>query len=279
MIDENQIPVLGSTSGIEKFNLSPEEFFVLSRINGTITIKQINQMVGFSIEKTLGFIQKFLDNGIISLKGVEEKKKPVVTSSEAPTIIQTLDQEDKDPVLSQIPRSLRNRILLISEDLESKNFFEILEVTPSADADEIHKNYLRLVKEFHPDSLRGKDPGHYKRKLEKIFEKIQEGFQEIHSDTKRAAYLHELMEGRRTKKGDEKSGRAKSKYEYKVPKKDVELKFADADTQFEMGRKEEKKGNLQAALNFYQMAINLNPQRKAFEEAFHRVRKLMREGF
>lgn len=278
MIDENQIPILGSTGGIEKLNLSPEEFFVLSRINGTITIKQINQMVGFSIEKTLGFMQKFLDNQIVTFKESEEKKKKPETAPQAPNMLQILDQEDQDPVLSLIPRTFRNRVLLISEGLDKMNFFEILEVTPSSDATEIHTNYLRLVKEFHPDSLRGKDPGHYKRKLEKIFEKIQEGYQAIHSDSSRANYLHELMEGRRSKKDKDGKG-SKSKYEYKVPKKDVEFKFADADTQFEMGKKEEKRGNLQAALNFYQMAINLAPQKKSYEEAYHRVRKLMREGF
>ena len=71
----------------------------------------------------------------------------------------------------------------------------------------------------------------------------------------------------------------KSKYGYKKPAPKVELRFADADSQYEMGLKEEKKGNLQTALNFYQMAVNLNPQRKQFEEAFIRVRKLMREGY
>ena len=87
--------------------------------------------------------------------------------------------------------------------------------------------------------------------------------------------MHSLVDGRRTGKKKEE----KPKYEYKRPPPDTKLHFADADTQFEMGVKEEKKGNLQAALNFYQMAMNLNPQRKAFEEAFFRVRKLMREGF
>jgi hypothetical protein len=277
MIDENQIPVLGSTSGIEKLNLSPEEFFVLSRINGSITIKQINQMVGFSIDKTLGFMQKFLENNIVSFKQTETKAPKTAPTQENKSGVQILDQEDQDPDLSQISRALRSRILLMSQDLDKMNFFEILEVTPSADAAEIHANYLRLVKEMHPDSLRVKDAGHYKRKLETIFGKIQEAYQEIHPDNKRAAYLHELMEGRRTKKdGNSKS---KSKYEYKVPKKDVELKLADADSQYEMGVKEEKRGNLQAALNFYQMAMNLNTSRKAYEDAYHRVRKLMREGF
>ncbi len=278
MIDENQIPVLGSTVGLEKLNLTPEEFFVLSRINGNMTVKQISQMIGFTMEKTEGFLQKLLDNQVITLKDSVKKEEPKkkVDAKNQP-IIQVLDEEDKDPILSKIPRSFRNRILLISQNLDNANFFEILEVTPSATAEEIHKNYLRLVKEFHPDSFRGQDAGYYRQKVERIFGRVQEGYQEIHSDAKRASYLHHLMESRRTMKDDHKT--PKSKYEYKVPKKNVEFKFADADTQFEMGLKEEKKGNLQGALNFYQMAINLNPQRKAYEEAFFRVRKLMREGF
>lgn len=273
MIEEQNIPVLLDGVQFESLSLTPEDFFVLSRINGVLTVKEISQMVGFPLDKTTACMQKFVENKVIQFKSKDEKKKKPV--SDHPTIGQELDVEDQDPILSLIPRTFRNRIQLLSSDLDKKNFFEILEVSPSADGEEIHKSYLKLVKEFHPDSLRGKDAGHYKQKMEKLFDKIQEAYQEIHPDGKRATYLHSLVEGRRTtKKVEEK----KSGYEYKKPVK-TELKFADADTQFEMGRKEEKKGNLQAAMNFYQMAMNLNPQRKAYEEAFFRVRKLMREGF
>jgi len=280
MIDENQIPVLGSVAGLEKLQLTPEQVFVLSRINGSMTIKQISQMVGFPVEKTIQHIQKLFENNVVTMKDApapkkEEPKKKVDAKNQP--IIQVLEDEEKDPILSKIPRPFRNRVLMIYQDLDKMNFFEVLEVTPSANADEIHKNYLRLVKEFHPDSFRGQEVGHYKQKVERIFGKIQEGYQEIHADSKRAAYLHQLMEDRRTTKDDHKT--PKNKYEYKKPPPKVELRFADADSQYEMGLKEEKKGNMQAALNFYQMAMNLNPQRKAYEDAFYRVRKLMREGF
>lgn len=275
MIDELQIPVLLDGVKFESLALTPEDFFVLSRINGVLSVKEISQMVGFPIDKTAACMQKFLDNKVINIKSKEEKKKKTV--SETPTMGQELDKEDDDSVLSQIPRTFRNRMLLMWDGLDKKNYFEILEVTPSADADEIQKNYLKLVKEFHPDSLRGKESGHYKQKMEKIFDKIQEAYQEIHPDGKRATYLHSLVDGSRTTK--KKEDPKKEKYEYKRPAPTTKLHFADADTQFDMGQKEEKKGNLQAAMNFYQMAMNLNPQRKAFEEAFFRVRKLLREGF
>ena len=230
MIEEQQIPALIDGINFESLSLTPEDFFVLSRINGLLTVKEISQMVGFPIEKTLACMRKFLDNKVISFKVKEEKTKPVV--SEQSSFVQILDREDKDPALSQIPRTFRNRLLLFWDGLEKKNFFEILEVTPSSEADDIHKSYLRLVKDFHPDSLHGKESGHYKEKMEKIFEKIQEAYQEIHQDSKRAVYLHTLMDGRRTSKPKEE----KPKYEYKrPPPKNVELKFADADTQFQMG--------------------------------------------
>ncbi|MCC7459910.1 MAG: DnaJ domain-containing protein, partial [Proteobacteria bacterium] len=204
------------------------------------------------------------------IKGGEEKPKKAPVTPEKQTGVQILDEEDKDPLLSQIPRAFRSRILLLDQELDTKTFFEMLEVSPSADSDLIHANYLRLVKEFHPDSLRIKETGHYRRNMEKIFVKIQEAYQEIHPENKRAAYLHELMDGRRTKK-DEK----KPKYEYKVPKKDVEFTFANAETQYARGLKEEKKGNLQAALNFFQMAVGLKSDKKVYEESVARIREKM----
>ena len=70
----------------------------------------------------------------------------------------------------------------------------------------------------------------------------------------------------------------KSEYEYKRPKETVTFRFADAVSQFEMGEVEEKKGNLPAAMNFYQMAMNLDPQQKAYEEAYRRVQKMIKQG-
>lgn len=278
MINENQIPVMEKTSSFQELKLTPEDFFILSRINGALTVKQIVQIVGFPFEKVSLSLQKLLDQQVISIKqeDTDEKKIKQPIEGHHPSMIELLDQEDKDPILSKIPRSFRNRILLQFQELPKMNYFEMLEVSPSATSEEIQNSYLRLVKEFHPDRMRGQEAGHYKQKLESIFDKIQEASQKIRHDNQRAAYLHSLMEARRTTK-DPNEGKAKS--EYRLPRKNTKLHFANADSQYEMGIKEEKKGNLQSALNFYQMAISLNPQRKIFEDAYHRVRKLLREGY
>ncbi|MEZ4846321.1 MAG: DnaJ domain-containing protein [Bdellovibrionota bacterium] len=166
--------------------------------------------------------------------------------------------------------------MLLEQDLDKMNFSKCSRLRRAQTLDEIQKNYLRLVKEFHPDTLRVKEAGSYRRKLEKIFGKVQEAYQEIHPDNKRATYLHELMEGRRTKKdGDSKS---KNKYEYKVPKKDVSPSLRMPTPNLKWAAKR-KKGKSAGCDELYQMALNLNPTRKAFEDAYHRVRKLMREGF
>jgi tetratricopeptide (TPR) repeat protein len=269
MIEENQVPVLTDMGKIQSLNLSPEDFFILSRVNGVITVKEISQMVGFPIEKTIATLQKLLDNNVLSFKEKEEKKIVAKKTS----LMDVLEEEEKDPVLSKILRATRNRVMLMLDGLDKKNHFEVLDVSPRAGSEEVHASYLKLVKEFHPDRLYGKELGHYKQKFEKIFDRVQEAYQEIYDEQKRAAYIHAL------KKPKGSAEAAKPKYEYKKPKPKVELRFADADGQFEMGKTEEKRGNLQAAMNFYQMAMNLNPKRKEYEDAYNRVRKLMREGF
>lgn len=272
MIEDHYVPLIADITGLQSLNPSPEDVFILSRITGTITVKQIIQMVGFPREKVIACLEKLENQKIITFKDVDVEKKKI-SSSTPPNIIHVLDEEDKNPTLAQIPRSFRNRIRLLSENLEEKNFFDILEVTPSSTSDEVHENYLRLVKDFHPDRVRlAHESTEYKSKLEKIFEKIQEAYQEIKTDGLRATYIHTLMEKKRGKPDPHDK---KPAYTYKVPRKNTEPHFANAESQFKMGQKEENRGNLQGALNFYRMASALKPDEKPIEEAIARVKKLM----
>lgn len=270
MIEDQVVPVIIDIQKLQALNPTPEDVFILSRINGSMSVKQIVQMVGLPRDKVASCLERLEQQKIITLKGAAtEKKKPTVSA--APNILQILDEEDRNLVLSQIPRSFRNRIRLLTENLQTMNFFEVLEVTPSASTEEIHTNYLRLVKDFHPDKVKvTKDSAEYKSKVEKIFEKIQEAYQEIQTDGKRATYIHLLMEKKRGKPDPKE----KPKYEYKIPRKNTEPSFAKADSQFKMGQKEEKRGNFQAALNFYQMAMTLDPDEKSYQEAVVRIKKM-----
>ncbi|MGD0276586.1 MAG: DnaJ domain-containing protein [Syntrophales bacterium] len=61
----------------------------------------------------------------------------------------------------------------------AKNYYAILEISPSAKANEVRASYRRLVKEFHPD--------HYSGRSE-IFQQIHEAYSVFSDNQKRRQY-------------------------------------------------------------------------------------------
>ncbi|MCX7770805.1 MAG: DnaJ domain-containing protein [Proteobacteria bacterium] len=84
---------------------------------------------------------------------------------------------------------LKEAILSDYAKLENKNYYEILEVSRKATADEIKKAYLRLVKSYHPDKFEhlplGKD---IMQKVSHIFQKIQIAYDTLSDPSARASY-------------------------------------------------------------------------------------------
>jgi curved DNA-binding protein CbpA len=56
---------------------------------------------------------------------------------------------------------------------------ELLGVEPDADSATIKRAFAAASKELHPDRYFGKDLGHFREKLAKIFNRITEATQEL----------------------------------------------------------------------------------------------------
>src|SRR4051812_19206521 len=66
--------------------------------------------------------------------------------------------------------------------MAKRDYYEILEVTRTATADEIKKSYRKLAVKFHPD----KNPGDHT--AEDKFKELGEAYDVLSDDTKRGAY-------------------------------------------------------------------------------------------
>ncbi|MFH1262566.1 MAG: DnaJ domain-containing protein [Pseudomonadota bacterium] len=257
---DDAIPQILTLEGLEKAALEPEEAFVLSRVNGTNTLTEIGQMLGYDTARVWNLLDRAAEAGIV---GVGEGRRPVAPKrAKGSSILDQLDEEERSPELSKIPRSQRNDIRLRHTNMVTQTHYEVLGVPRSSSFEWIKKKYLELVKEFHPDRFFGQELGHYKEKLEALFERITSAYDELSDPDRRRAYDESFEKGPKPKPSGKVQG----------PPRDLLSRMAAAKRHFEMGKTEEKAGNFLKAANFFQMAVYYDPTVKELREAWERTR-------
>jgi hypothetical protein len=169
--------------------LGAEEGFVLSRVDGRLTVGQICLLVPFDAEVTATILRQLARAGAVEIPGSEIPEPLSALTPEVPgTSVAATRLEGLDLTAEQA-----RRIDEHFATLDSRDAFELLEVTIAADKKEIKRAYFRLSKEFHPDRYFGKNLGPYRDRLSKIFQSIKAAFELLSDDARRAAYLESVQ--------------------------------------------------------------------------------------
>lgn len=171
--------------------LSALEGFVLSRIDGTTSAKDIVEATGIGDELALSALEKLVSLGAVRMKSAAPAKPPPPRDSRPPnkrfgkpappptqkvltipppagTLRRLYDPAELEEEVA-IDDTRKRRVLDVFYRLGSGTHYELLEIGRDATKEEIREAYFSLSKEFHPDTAFGKDLGTYKSKMEKIF--------------------------------------------------------------------------------------------------------------
>ncbi len=85
-------------------------------------------------------------------------------------------------------KQARARIEARYAEMFGKNHWEILGVAKGVDANSLKKAFYQLSRDFHPDSFAGLQLGSSSKKLELVFQAIQEANETLSNDAKRGEY-------------------------------------------------------------------------------------------
>jgi curved DNA-binding protein CbpA len=188
-------------------NLTPEDYFVLTRVDGKSSLKQIWTVTGFSEDKAAGILHKLRTVGAILFPGdVPKPRKPPdpvpepIVDGGSGRFSFDFDTYDGPPIDAkalmaegvELSEDQKQAIIQKFQILQSGNLFELLGVASTADRREIKRAYFKISKEFHPDRFYGKSLGSFREKLALIFERATQAFDFLSDDGKRAKYLGEM---------------------------------------------------------------------------------------
>lgn len=228
VIDDNLTPALKPDVNFATLPAqpTPEEFFVLSRVNGQLTIAQLCAVTGLGREKTLLALEKLRDVGLLELPtssndsgsatpapethspaganpapapeaSTENRnnEKPARSSQKTPDYsllpIAFEDFEFDPELLAQeveIDDPIKREILYLFSQLPHINHYQLLGVAPTATRKELRQGYFALSRRFHPDLFFRKLLGDYETRIEKLFQQTVKAYDTLSNPKKRAAY-------------------------------------------------------------------------------------------
>ena len=204
----------------QKLTLSPADGFVLSRVDGVASAREIVQMIPLPSEETQKSLFGLLSTGVIEYAAVVRRTRapaaptpapappapepappppapsaPAPPPPPAPLPAAPLPPEPApappEPV-DEKAAERRREILEAWDGLKSRTHFEVLGLSRSVGEVEVKEAYFRLAKRFHPDVHHGESLGDLRDKLEAVFIRLGEAYDVLRDPRRRGDYEERL---------------------------------------------------------------------------------------
>ncbi len=192
----------------KNLNLNPLEGFILSRVDGKLTLEEIKK-IAFTDEKTFYktiFALNFL--GLLDFGNNDEenyKNKPQTTEKTAQKEIKKEQKQTKESEYSEKNEDFIKEVQKLYINLPTINYYELLSVDYYFEKDELKDNFHKLVKKYHPDSH--SNLKEIRHQLQSIIATITKAYRTLRSDYERAEYnkrMHIKPPEEKPKKQEEK---------------------------------------------------------------------------
>jgi hypothetical protein len=268
-----EIPELGPVTGSPRLNpdfratasagLSSEDYYVLSRVDGRTSLRDLVIMTGFSVEKAIGILVRLHALGAF-LIGNETpttvRERLVATppaasphpEAAAPAAIPDriadadLTAQELEALAAELPLSdaERRRVLLMMRKVKARDDLGLLGVSPDTDKRALKRAYFKVSKEFHPDRYYGREMGVFGPWLAIIFEASTRAYETLSDPAARA---------QREGSGAPAAGGA-------AAPSGAQSKEQHAASLFEQACSHEVHGELAEALRLFGAVCRLDPQ-------------------
>ncbi|MFN8091822.1 MAG: DnaJ domain-containing protein [Vicinamibacteria bacterium] len=180
--------------------LSPADGFVLSRLDGTLSVSDLESVVPLPREEVERSLFGLICAGVVEPAEVTARPRPARPRTAPPFVpVPPLTPAAGVPALGPRPgpSDLRRRILEAHRG-QGGTHYDVLGVSPQASDSEIRAAYARLMRTFHPDAARGPELHDVEVQRHEVCLRLGQAFEELKSPRLRAAYDDRLKLWRRS---------------------------------------------------------------------------------
>jgi tetratricopeptide (TPR) repeat protein len=190
-------PLLYREFDFAKVKLSPEEYFMMSRVDGRTSLGQLIAIAGVPEGQAHTILRHLRKVGAIYFPGEDPKRPPAPDpqfADERPGPIEIDESLLAEDV--ELTEAQKRIILTKHASLAGGSHFAVLEVPRDADKKRIRAARDRITKDFHPDRALyfKKRLGSYRQLLAEITESAVQAHDILSDETRRTAYTLELAE-------------------------------------------------------------------------------------
>ncbi len=283
-IDENWVPELAPGVDLQSLNAqpTPEEFFVLSRIDGSSTVDSIAKTSGLGKDKTLTCVKNLHGYGLIELPiSNAEETEQEQSKSKADTTTESDSDDDGDVAVSikgrfplpfsdfefdqelleqsvELDDDFKREIIFVHAQLDSVDHYQLLGVERDARRRQLRGSYFKMSKRYHPDRFYQKILGDFQPLIERIFQRVTKAYQTLSNRNKRKEYDAILARGRESHATPvQASTPASRRSEPREAMNDSRKRDMAFKVLIQRGDKAFDNGHISAALKEYRKALTL----------------------
>lgn len=180
----------------QKIQLTPADGYVVSRIDGTTSVRELVQMIPLVAEDAMRSLFGLVSTGVVEFLPLPPKAPPKSSPLVAPAAVPVSTAPAPGPPVSsesQAPADTeRSEIVELFEGLKTKNHFEVLGIPKASSEAQVKEAYFRLAKRFHPDAHRDPALSALKEQMQAIFIRLGEAYEVLKNPKSRSAYETDL---------------------------------------------------------------------------------------
>jgi len=191
-------------------NLTPEEGFVLSRVDGTVSLAEIVSICPLAEEDTLRCLygllsSKFLEIGqkTREVTPSQRQRQPIEAFHQRsqkhqrrpglqPSTATKRESPETDVPLTPEQRWVREDIEAMHASVSSGTYYDWLAIRKTANQTDIKKAFSQLIKKYHPDRHRLSAIDTRGKQLDEIVTKVTEAYETLRDPQSRSRYDNSL---------------------------------------------------------------------------------------
>ena len=185
LADGRHVPIL-STDPMSRYQylpLTPQEAYLLSRIDGTLDLESLLKIGGSSRGATAKTLYALLSCGIVEWR-------PAGAAAAAPSHDDAIDRLNVE-VAAEASKRAPGHAELVKNTYRRIDWltnYELLGVKPDATSDQIQQAYFERSRLFHPDLRHREDLTQFSKELAAVFDRLKKAHEVLSDPRQRAEY-------------------------------------------------------------------------------------------